>query len=240
MKALKKFYYLPASLFIIFFLFFSSCYGPHVVGDGNVVEETREVSDFNKLEISGAFRVFLTQGNNESLKLVADENLHEYIKTRVINNRLIIESTIKILKAKKRHLYIQVKSLEDINLSGAIKLESKSAITAEKLKIEAGGAVEIDLDVRANQIRGEFSGACETRLRGSADKVFIHASGGVKIRTYDLTANRFDLKLSGAGIAGIYAKEQLNVDITGAASVRYKGDPVIRKNTKGASSLRKY
>ena len=240
MKILNRKYHITSSLAIIIILLFTSCYGPFVEGDGNVVERNRDVSGFNKIEISGGYKVYISEANRESLRIVADENLHEHIVTKVINNRLIIENNINFRKAKKREIYLEVKSIDNIFLSGAIDFKGKTVIKAETLNIDANGAVEIDLEVRANKIISEFSGACEIYLSGKAEKVSIRASGGVEIEAYELIADRFNLIISGAGYAAVNAREELDVRVSGAAKVRYKGNPVVRKNIRGAASLRKY
>jgi len=240
MKILKNKYPVIISIIIILLFSISSCFGPYVEGSGNVIERDRKVSDFHKIDISGGFDVFITESNREKLRIVADDNLHEYIESRVINNRLIIESTINIRKAKKREIYLEVKSLDDISVSGAVELKANSPLKAETMKIDASGAVEIYLEIRAEKLISELSGACELYLSGKVKKVNMRASGGVEIEAFELITERFDLEISGAGYAAVNTSDLLDVKVSGAAKVRYKGNPDVRKDITGAASLRKY
>lgn len=239
-KAKHKIRLLVTTPIILIFILFNSCWGPYIDGSGNVIEKSHEVSDFNEIEISGAFKVFVSVGNNESLKIIADDNLHEYIETRVIGDRLVIKTTINIRRAKKRQIYIELKSLDEIDISGAIDLITKSTIKSERFKITASGAVDLDLNLNAEKIVADLSGASDIYLKGKTDKIIIEASGGVEIEAFELESRHFDLTISGAGYAAVYAEEKLDVTISGAAKVRYKGDPEISKNISGAASLKKY
>lgn len=240
MKIFKKHNLIISSLLIILLLSFSSCFGPYIEGNGNVVERNRNVSDFHKIDISGGFKVYVSVANKESLKIIADENLHEHIETRVVNNRLKIENTINIRRAKKREIYIELRSIDNISLSGAVEFKGKTLLKAETLTIDASGAVEIILDVRAEKIICELSGACDVYLSGRADKVYVEATGGVELEAFELVTDRFNLTITGAGSATVHAREKLDVKISGAARVKYKGNPDVRKNITGAASLKKY
>jgi len=225
---------------LLIFVLFNSCWGPYIDGSGDVIEKNHDVSDFNELEISGAFKVFVSVGNNESLKIIADDNLHEYIEVKVINDRLIIKTTINIRRAKKRQIYIELKSLDEVDISGAIDLITKSTVKSKQFNITASGAVDLDLDLIAEKIIADISGATDIYLKGKTDKIIIDASGGVEIEAYELESRQFDLTISGAGYAAVYAKDEFDVTISGAARVRYKGNPTITKNISGAASLKKY
>jgi hypothetical protein len=63
-------------------------------------------------------------------------------------------------------------------------------------------------------------------------------SGASQINAFDLTVEASELSLSGASIAKVWVTKSLNVDASGASSVRYKGNPEIRKQLSGASTLR--
>ncbi|HSG68712.1 MAG TPA: DUF2807 domain-containing protein, partial [Bacteroidales bacterium] len=61
-------------------------------GNGKVVKQLRDVKGFNSLEVGGAFTVYLSQGDKESLTIEADENLLDLITTEVHGDRLEIHT----------------------------------------------------------------------------------------------------------------------------------------------------
>src|SRR5512140_3219381 len=70
--------------------FDDSFIGPSERGSGNVISETRNVSDFHAIDISYPAQVFIKQGAKESLKVEAEDNLLPKLKTRVSNGVLEI------------------------------------------------------------------------------------------------------------------------------------------------------
>ena len=59
---------------------FSSCMNS-ISGTGPVTEVTREISDFNKVALNTNATLLITQGIEQSVKVFAQENLHDVIMT---------------------------------------------------------------------------------------------------------------------------------------------------------------
>jgi hypothetical protein len=84
------------------------------------------------------------------------------------------------------------------------------------------------------------SGGSKLKFSGMANKVDMDVSGAVNIHAFDLLAEIASLSISGAGDAEINVTKELYADISGAGSVRYKGDPQkVDSNVSGAGSIKK-
>ena len=206
-------------------------------GNGEVVKEKRTISSFNKIDISGAYEVLINQGNDERLTIEADENLLEIIETVVRNNTLYISSKQAIGNAEALKLYITAVNLEDIDVSGAVKLSNKGTFEAKKLAIEVSGAGVIDLDVAVENLLIDMSGASETNLKGSSDNFEISISGAGELTAKKLKTENTTIDISGAGSATVFANKTLNVSVSGAGSIEYKGSPKLTKDISGAGSV---
>ena len=209
-------------------------------GNGNVITEERNVSDFNGIDISNAFEVILKQGNTEDLRVEADENLMKLIITEVKNGILKVYTEKRIRKPKSLKLYITFKEINYIDLSGAVELTGKGKLTFNKLELDGSGASEIDMDLTANKLIIDFSGASEIDLSGKVTKVDIDLSGAAEISAYELETDIMNLDISGAGEAKVFVNEELDVEASGAASERYKGNPNISTSVSGVSSIKKF
>jgi len=216
-----------------------SCRIPGVKGSGNVITQDRQVSNFTGIDIGGAYEVHLRQGDTEGLKIEADDNLMELIQTEVKNGTLCITSKDPIRKAEKLVLYITFKELDNIEISGAVKLTSKSSISADNLTITASGAAEINVEVDANHLKFVASGGTDATFSGTATKVKTRISGAGELSAYDLETEEFSLTVSGAANAELNVKESLEVRVSGAAEVYYKGDPKVEKSISGAAKVRR-
>ena len=211
-----------------------------IKGDGNVVKETRQVSNFDKLDVGGAFDIFLTQGDEEKLVVEADQNLMEFIITEVVNGKLKIYTKKEIRNAEELNIYLTSKDLRYMDISGACEVKGENMFRMEELGIDASGASEIDLSLKMDLFKGDFSGATELDLQGYAREVRIDISGAAELNAYDLETEIFRLDVSGASDAKVFATEELHIDASGASSVKYKGTPKVYQDVSGASSVKSY
>lgn len=209
-----------------------------VSGNGKVREKELNVEDFDAIQASGMFEIHLKEGDSPSLRLVADENLHELIVAEVRGGTLEVHSRENISRAKELDLYITVPRLNGLDLSGAVSVQSEGFIPGDDLRIETSGAAEISLGVRVESVRMGLSGASEVNLSGTAERVSVSASGASEIHMYKLQARNVSLDLSGASEVRCYASETLDVDASGAADIRYRGNPKVQKSTSGAASVK--
>jgi hypothetical protein len=97
----------------------------------------------------------------------------------------------------------------------------------------------VTLELSAPKITADVSGACSVKLKGDAKEFKVQGSGSTDIKCFDLVADNVDLDISGAGDAEVYANVKLTGDISGAASVNYKGTAQTDIHTSGATSVKK-
>lgn len=210
------------------------------VNDANA--EVRSVSPLTAIEISHAFDVIITQGNQEALAVSAsNKNDLENIKTTVQNGVLKIWYDQKGGKWGNRKLkaYIGVKSLQKITASGASDIRIEGSLSAAQLKVQLSGASDLSGKVFVNETLDiSLSGASDVKISGSANNVVVNAHGASDVKAYDFTAARCDVDASGASSVRITVEKELSVKLSGASSVDYKGAAMIKDvKTSGASSV---
>lgn len=212
-----------------------------IKGNGNVVKQERQISSFNSLEVGGAFRVILTQGDKESLTVETDENLLEVIKTSVVGNKLKISTTEDISNSEALNIYLTITDLKEMEISGACKLSCENKIKLNDLDMECSGASDVELKLAANNLDLDFSGASQVDMFGSTNEVSLDLSGASDMDALEMETDKFSADISGASHAKIFVKSELSVNVSGAASVQYKGEPrLIQTDVSGAGSLKKY
>jgi len=123
-----------------------------VKGNGNVVFEERNVSDFTEIEVGGIFTVIIKQGDKQTVNLETDSNLSDKIKTDVIGGKLSISST-EIKNSTKLQVFIEVKNIESIESGGASLVKSEGILKSDKLVLIAGGASQIKLSIEAKELK---------------------------------------------------------------------------------------
>lgn len=201
--------------------------------------ESRQLSSFNKIELAGAYKVILAQGGGESINIEASEADKNNLITNVENG------TLKIYQKKdsKTHdeitLTIHFKNLEEIESSGAIKMESVSSLNFHKLDLELSGAASLNLDLNADAIDVDISGSGKAEFKGNAKNVELNISGTGKYDANNLVTENCEISISGVGNAVVNVKTSLEVQISGTGTVSYKGEPSVKQEISGMGSLKK-
>ncbi len=218
----------------------TSCYfdsSEAVFGNGKVVSEERMIEDFEGLRVSSGIDVIMKQGDKISLLLEADENLHESIKTEVINNTLKIHTSGKIRKAKTMKVYLIYKDLNSIKVSSAGDVRGENTLRTEILSIDLSSAGDLRLDLEADEVNCNISSSGDARLSGTTNLLDADLSSAGDLYAYELIAKECKVSCSSAGDARVYASEKLDLSSSSAGSIYYKGearDVSAKKSSAGS------
>ncbi|MFT5243753.1 MAG: hypothetical protein ACI8QQ_001686, partial [Psychroserpens sp.] len=86
-----------------------------VTGSGNVSTVDRTIEDqFSEIEASRGLDVYLTQSDSPSLKVQADENLHDIIITKIENGVLKIYAEDNIRRSESKKIMVNVSNLTSV------------------------------------------------------------------------------------------------------------------------------
>jgi len=214
--------------FLIVMALSVSVYGqskPKVKGSGNVVTKERKAGYFNSVKVSTAIDLILTQGGSESIKVEADDNLHEYIITEIKDNTLRIYIDANLREAKEMNVYVTMKDIEKISATSAGDVIGKTVIKSDELVLSISSAGDIKLDVDVHKLRCRISSAGDMTLTGSTDELFADLSSAGDLNAFELTARVADVSSSSAGNAKITVTEKLHARASSAGDIYYKGNP---------------
>lgn len=217
----------------------SACMFNCVHGSGKQASETRKVGNFNKLTISGGFKVVLKQDSSMTLNITADDNLLKYIKTEITGSRLRIYTKKNICNSGEMIVNIGVRDLEEVKASGAVDVESDGKVKTGDLRFKLSGATKINMDLTAANVSASGSGATEVNLKGQASSLNVDLSGSGKIHALDFAVDNCVISSSGVGESEVNAAKTLVIHSSGASEVKYKGNPSITNDKSGASSVEK-
>ena len=216
-------------------------------GSGKIITKEMDFTDFTYLEIGSVFEVEIVESGSYLTSITADDNLFDFIKVSQVGSTLRIDLTPTYnysgvtLKARSTlpklsgvHLYGATKgTIEgfqssndfDLTLSGASQLTMD--IATGNTKLELSGATSITGKLEADDTNFRVSEASKVELEGSANKLILNASGASKLNLVDFYLEQADVTLSGASEANIKASSRLDVSLTGASKLYYRGDPMI-------------
>lgn len=216
--------------------------GPSVRGSGNIIEETRTASGFDSISIDYPATVTITQGNTESLKVKADDDVLPGLKTEVKSGELRIyykrDGDKRINPTETVKIAITVKDVKSVQFSSAGEL-IMDGIDTDSLDIALSGAGNIELnDLTAKSLDVNLSGAGSMTASGTADDLSLNISGFGDFTGKKLESRTATINISGAGSAAVRVENDLDATISGAGSVDYYGSPDnVTKHINGVGSV---
>src|SRR6186713_677265 len=209
--------------------------------------EPRNLSGgFHAIKISNAFTVYISQGNEDAVAISASKAEYKAkIITKVENGVLIIrfDEDKKFWKGwngdkQKLTAYISIKKIDRLDVSGACDVYFEEGLSAEGLSVDLSGASDIKGKIEAKTLKVDISGASGATISGNAATLDIEASGASDFKGYELVTNYCDARASGASSVNITVNKELNANASGASSVRFKGEGLIRDiKTSGSSNV---
>ncbi len=120
-----------------------------IKGNGNVTSVTRTTSDYDAVSFAGGFDYVLVAGTEGKIVLEGEENLLQYISTKVKNGTLVVktEDRINLQSTKNRSIKITVpfKAINAVALAGSGNLWTENTISEERLKVSLAGSGDAKL-----------------------------------------------------------------------------------------------
>jgi len=218
----------------------SSCHIGCIKGSGNKVTESRKITNFSKIDISGEFKINIKQDSSLSLTVMADDNMMKYVRTQVNGSKLRIYTRKNFCSEGPIIVNVGIKYLEAIEASGAVEIASEGRVNLKNLDLHFSGVSKIDMDLSAADVKTEASGATEIFLKGQAASHNVKVSGVGKLHALDFVVGTYDIKSSGSSNCQINLLKSLITHTSGSANIEYRGNPSkVEENKSGASSLTK-
>ncbi len=196
-----------------------------VYGDGNVVKKEREAGSFTGIRVSTGIDVFLTQSGKKSIEVEADENLHEYIMTKVEGDILHVYTEANIREAKMKRVYVTMDKITSLSTTSAGDLIGETPVRTDNLELNVSSAGDIKLEVYAETIEIDISSSGDMTLSGEVDMLEGDLSSAGDLNAYNLKVREADLDVSSAGDADVYVTERLRARASSAGDINYKGSP---------------
>ncbi|WP_414468466.1 head GIN domain-containing protein [Methanobacterium sp. ACI-7] len=228
------------AIFLIFALVaVSGCINQNSMGSGKVINESRDVSNFNQIDINGVGELIITQGDKESLIIETDDNIMPYIKTIVNANKLAIDFNNSMpLPTQSIKFYVTVKDINSITTSGSGKISSNN-LKANDLTINIKGSGESNLsNLNAQTLKIIISGASRFIVSGTVNDQNIDISGAGEYNANSLTSKTATISINGAGRSTIKVSDTLNAKINGGGEILYIGNPQVNQQINGAGNIK--
>ncbi len=216
----------------------------NIRGSGNVTTKARPVSNFDRVSLSGSAKLILSQGEEESLTVTADDNIMQYIETEVRGGTLHLGLNSprfsRISPGQPIRFTLIMKDIAGLDISGSGSVEAGS-IDTDQLKVEVSGSGDVGLDsLTAEKLKVDISGSGKVNLAGGSEatKQIVDISGSGQYHAGKLRSQTVEVTISGSGEATVWATDSLEAQISGDGSVAYYGHPSVNSSSSGSGHLK--
>ena len=203
---------------------------------------TFDLKNFNKLDLSSAFKIDVKQGSFYSIIAEGDKDDLDDLVARVSSTELQIKFKDSNWGWKNRrhrvNISIVMPNLKGIDFTGASTSTVKGFGNQGNVEVKLSGASTSEIEISADDIKMDISGASKSTFHGKATNISVDLSGASHTELGDFPVQSADIEASGASFIRVSAAKSLSVDASGASTIRYKGTPSVKMNTSGASSVK--
>lgn len=190
------------------------------VGSGFVVTESRSVSGFTSLSVSGVGEVILESTGTESLTVTAEDNILPMLQSEVQNGVLTLGPR------------------PNSNLSPTRGIDYRVTYRQLTFVLASGVTVIKATDIETDSFTSTASGVSVIRLSGTADRQAILLSGTSSFDGESLRTRITSVSISGVSNAVVNASERLEGEMSGSSTLEYVGNPVVAVSLSGTATVR--
>jgi hypothetical protein len=194
--------------------------------------QNRNVKDFNAIDVSTGIDLYITMGNTEEVKVVADDDIIDDIKTEVRNGTLHIfqkhNNWFNWGGNKTRKVYVTVKELNAIDASSGSDVESENTLEGEELKVSTSSGSDVELDVYYKNFSIDASSGSDAEISGKVKYLTAEASSGSDIDASGLESQYCKVRGSSGSDISVRVSDELVAHASSGADITYYGDPKMK------------
>ena len=189
-------------------------------GSGQLASESRPVTGFTKVELSGTGDLTIEKTGTESLAISAEDNLLPLLTSEVSGDTLVLgtKRNTEIVTTKPINYALTVKDLTGLTLSGS-------------------GNIRVS-NLSTTRLTTKISGSGTITASGTADDQDLDISGSGRYQADQLASKTVSEGISGSGTASVLVSDALDVRISGSGTLTYTGDPTrVTQDVSGSGKL---
>jgi hypothetical protein len=216
------------------------------------IEGKKDILDKIETDVEGS-RLVIENEDNRDWKWGNDDEVNVYITVKdieglnvggsgdIIGETKIVAKDIDLNVSGSGNMKVEVEASGSIesDVSGSGNIDLKGRCNTFNSDVSGSGKVNVGLQASGNAEFG-ITGSGKIEASGSAANVKTSISGSGRLLAANLETNSCEVRIAGSGDVEINVKNELDANITGSGSVRYKGNPSkVNSHSAGSGSVRK-
>jgi hypothetical protein len=212
------------------------------------VSENREIRDITRVVLRDYGSLFISQGEEESLRIEGEPEVLRTVKTWVNNGELILDideswfqktwnAIASAVEGRSLKYHLMVKKLEGIFVQGAANVKM-TGLKTESLYITLKGAGEIMISgIESGLMDIDLPGAGIVSVAGRTDRLHVSVKGAGSFDGPQLESRVAHVSLRGVGKASVWATSELDATVEGIGAIDYYGNPQVRQQISGLGKI---
>ncbi len=200
-----------------------------------------DITNYSSVEVSNDFIAYITfSDTEESIKIEANDNLHDYIIATKKNNELLIclKNNLKIKGKRTLNVYITTKSIKSFTAVDDSQIYLENTLAEDYVKIKVTSDSFFTGRVDADYLELTAAADAHVDLLGSVNTLNANLSADTKLSGYDLKIEDLKMKMSSDCQASVTITKTIDIDAIANCTLRYKGNAtIIHKNLKADSKV---
>lgn len=212
-----------------------------IKGNGNTITKDRKVSGFTGIKACCSFTVEVSKGA-PSVRVEAESNLQEYIRTDVSSGQLSIRysQNVNISNHKPVRIYVTMKELDYVSASSSSTINFRGDFKGDDLEVRVSSSGKIkNLEFSGNDIRLEANSSGKLDIAGSGTYIRASANSSGKISASNCRVKRAKAGVNSGGSINLNVSDKLDANASSGGTIRYSGSPNVDSNTSSGGSIRK-
>lgn len=211
-----------------------------VRGSGQVVNETRSISDVSSVSLTMPGTLYINIGSSEELRIEAEDNIIGHIQTNVRGGTLQIEKEpgVNLQLNGPLNYYLTVTQLESIENTSSGNIEVEDIISNSfSIKLSSSGNLSMR-SLEGSSLRVELTSSGDVEiLGGEIQDQNIRLSSSGKYNARNLVSERADVNLTSSGSATVQASERLSGRLSSSGNLYYVGNPSLDVSTSSSGKV---
>ncbi|TVR40750.1 MAG: DUF2807 domain-containing protein [Bacteroidia bacterium] len=199
-----------------------------VEGSGNVIIERREVAEFQRIDVRGNIRLHISQGDENSMSIEADDNLVELVIAKQDQDKLYLYLAKGIHKDATMNISLQIKQLTELNVSAGTRVFANDTIRGVSLKhvLQAGSESNLTLEYENMNLLVQAGGI--SNLSGSVSHASVSSLAGAIINAQKLEVENLEINGRAGSINTFHVTGTISGRARNGAIVNYTGEPDLK------------
>jgi hypothetical protein len=210
-------------------------------------DEERNVPSFSEISLRIPGKLYVEQGKNQSVEIVAKSSVLDEIITDVKDRKLSIRFAAKnYLKRDfqpgKIEIFITVPEIDGLSVSGSGDIIAEEVNTRIlDLAISGSGDILIE-ELKTERLKAAISGSGNIDVEKGkqvADDLSVSISGSGNFNARNFEVKDVMVRTAGSGNATVFTNGSLKARVAGSGNVYYKGNPNIDTSVAGSGKIKK-